>query len=112
MLETLKMINKEEKEKAKQKEKLKKENGIQPASDEDLFITAGSNMGFVNAILAITDPGDEVILPAPFYFNHEMAIQLASCVPVIVSTTGALGGATLQSTPVHPWSHVQLPDGH
>jgi len=68
------------------KEKLKKENGIQPASDEDLFITAGSNMGFVNAILAITDPGDEVILPAPFYFNHEMAIDMLGCRPVIVST--------------------------
>ena len=34
-------------------------------------------MGFMNAVLAITDPGDEVILPGPFYFNHEMAVTIA-----------------------------------
>jgi aspartate/methionine/tyrosine aminotransferase len=43
-------------------------------------------MGFVNAILAITQPGDEVILQRPYYFNHEMAIQMAGCTAVIVDT--------------------------
>jgi aspartate/methionine/tyrosine aminotransferase len=43
-------------------------------------------MAFVHAILAITDPGDEVILPVPFYFNHEMAIQMADCTAVPVQT--------------------------
>jgi aspartate/methionine/tyrosine aminotransferase len=37
-------------------------------------------------MLAITDPGDEVILPAPYYFNHEMAIVIAGAVPVAVPT--------------------------
>jgi len=51
-----------------------------------VMVTAGGNMAFVHAILAITEPGDEVILPVPFYFNHEMAIQMAGCVPVRVPT--------------------------
>jgi aspartate/methionine/tyrosine aminotransferase len=51
-----------------------------------LFVTAGGNLAFMNAVLAIADPGDEVILPVPFYFNHEMAIVMANCRPVPVRT--------------------------
>jgi len=43
-------------------------------------------MGFVNALLAITDPGDEIILNLPYYFNHEMAIAMADCKTVCVPT--------------------------
>ena len=43
-------------------------------------------MGFVNAVLAITDPGDEIILNTPYYFNHEMAITMADCKAVCVPT--------------------------
>ncbi len=70
--------------------KLRNENGIDlRASTNDPFrlcVTAGGNMAFANAILAITDPGDEVILLAPHYFNHEMAVQIADAKPVSVST--------------------------
>ena len=41
----------------------------------------------MNAILAITDPGDEIILQTPYYFNHEMAVTMANCNPVLVETT-------------------------
>ena len=51
-----------------------------------LMVTAGGNQAFLNAILALTDPGDEVILPVPYYFNHEMAITMANCRPVLVPT--------------------------
>src|SRR5258706_8114174 len=43
-------------------------------------------MAFMNAVLAITDPGDEVILQTPYYFNHEMAVTMAGCRPVLVPT--------------------------
>jgi aspartate/methionine/tyrosine aminotransferase len=43
-------------------------------------------MAFVNAVLAITDIGDEIILPVPFYFNHEMAVDMAGCKTVRVPT--------------------------
>jgi aspartate/methionine/tyrosine aminotransferase len=43
-------------------------------------------MGFLNLVLAITDPGDEVILLLPYFFNQEMAIRIAGCEPVLVDT--------------------------
>lgn len=65
--------------------KLAAENGIRVA-EGGLFVTAGSNMGFMNAVLAMADPGDEFVLLSPCYFNHEMAVTMASCRPVLVPT--------------------------
>ncbi len=67
-------------------QKLATENNIKSPDKRELFVTAGSNMGFLQAILAITDPGDEVIILSPYYFNHEMAIRIADAKPVIVAT--------------------------
>ena len=66
--------------------RLKSENGIDFGSESELVVTAGGNMAFMNAVLAITDPGDEIILQTPYYFNHEMAITMASGQPVLVDT--------------------------
>jgi aspartate/methionine/tyrosine aminotransferase len=66
--------------------KLKADNHIEINSKNCIVVTAGSNMGFMNAILAITSAGDEVIIQSPYYFNHEMAIVMANCCPVIVET--------------------------
>ena len=66
-------------------EKLIRENQIS-LEGREVVVTAGSNMGFLNLLLAITDPGDEVILPEPFYFNQEMAVRIADCIPVTVPT--------------------------
>ena len=66
--------------------KLARENGIVVRPASRVLVTAGGNQAFVNAVLAVTDPGDEVILPAPYYFNHEMAIVIAGAVPVGVAT--------------------------
>ena len=71
--------------------KLESENGIQLGKDGShgqpaLCVTAGANMAFMNAVLATTHPGDEIILLKPYYFNHEMAIRIAGCTPVVVDT--------------------------
>ena len=65
--------------------KLRQENGIL-LDGSRIVVTAGANMGFVNAVLAITDPGDEIILQLPYYFNHEMAAVIADCKAVCVPT--------------------------
>lgn len=65
--------------------KAQTENGAS-LDGRQIVVTAGSNMGFLTAILAIADPGDEVILLAPYYFNHEMAIEIAGCRTVAVAT--------------------------
>jgi aspartate/methionine/tyrosine aminotransferase len=59
--------------------KLHDENGIAVEPASRLVVTAGANMAFLNAVLAIGDIGDEFILKAPYYFNHEMAIEMAGC---------------------------------
>ena len=68
--------------------KLEAENNIKLGlgSKTRVMVTAGSNQAFLNVIFAILDPGDEIILPVPYYFNHEMAITMASARPVYVST--------------------------
>ena len=67
-------------------EKLRTENGWAGEDDARVVVTAGANMGFLNAVLATTDPGDEVILPLPYYFNQEMALRMLNCIPVFVPT--------------------------
>lgn len=66
--------------------KLHEENEIDPGPSRRLVVTAGGNMAFMNAVLAVADPGDEVILLSPYYFNHEMAVRIAGCSPVAVDT--------------------------
>jgi len=67
--------------------KLRHDNGIAVTPGSRVVVTAGGNMAFANAVLAIADPGDEFILPVPFYFNHEMAIGMTNCRTVAVGTT-------------------------
>ena len=68
--------------------KLAAENGVRVGASHGnrTMVTAGGNQAFLNAVLAIADPNDEVILPTPYYFNHEMAVTMANCRPVLVPT--------------------------
>jgi aspartate/methionine/tyrosine aminotransferase len=63
-------------------DKLRHENGLD-LSQSRIVVTAGGNMAFMNTVLAVADPGDEIVLVAPFYFNHEMAVVMAGCRPMI-----------------------------
>ena len=66
--------------------KLALDNGIALGGSCRVVVTAGGNMAFMNALLATCDVGDEVVLLAPYYFNHEMAVVMAGCRPVVVPT--------------------------
>lgn len=68
---------------------VRQDHGIHVSEGRRAIVTAGSNQGFMNAILAVTDPGDEVILPVPYYFNYAMAIEMAGAVIVPVATDAA-----------------------
>lgn len=68
------------------RKKLAVENHIDVGRGSRIMVTAGANMAFMHVALAITSPGDEIILPVPFYFNHEMAIEMAGCRAVRVPT--------------------------
>ena len=66
--------------------KLRAENGIAVDGSTRVVVTAGGNMAFFNAVLAVADVGDEIVLQTPYYFNHEMAIGMAGCKAVLVET--------------------------
>ena len=57
------------------------------SSASEVMLTCGANQAFVNAVLTLTQPGDEVITFGPGYFDHDFAIRLASCVNVEVGLT-------------------------
>ena len=45
-------------------------------SDTNIAITAGCNQGFHVALTALAKPGDQVLLPTPWYFNHKMSLDM------------------------------------
>jgi aspartate/methionine/tyrosine aminotransferase len=54
------------------------------AGPDDLIITAGGNHAFTLALTTLVDPGDEVLLPAPLFTNHEMAVRTLGAIAVEV----------------------------
>jgi aspartate/methionine/tyrosine aminotransferase len=48
---------------------------------DDIAITAGCNLAFVVAAMALAKAGDVVLLPAPWYFNHAMTLNLLGVEP-------------------------------
>ena len=65
-------------------EKLKRENGLDYAASE-IIVGTGGKQGVCNTILALVNPGDEVIIPAPYWVSYPQMVKLAGGVPVIVS---------------------------
>lgn len=51
-------------------------------SAEQVLVTAGCNQAFCLAVSALAAPGDEVVLPLPYYFNHDMWLRLEGIRPV------------------------------
>ncbi|QUB71317.1 pyridoxal phosphate-dependent aminotransferase [Prevotella multiformis] len=64
-------------------EKLKRENGLDYAASE-IIVGTGGKQGVCNTILALVNPGDEVIIPAPYWVSYPQMVKLAGGVPVIV----------------------------
>ena len=62
-----------------------------------MMVTAGGNQAFMNVVLAVADPGDEFILPTPYYFNQEMAVTIANCRPVLVPTDASTSSTSRRS---------------
>lgn len=52
-----------------------------PIAAADVAITAGCNLAFTMAMVALAGPGTSVLLPAPWYFNHQMACAMLGITP-------------------------------
>lgn len=70
--------------------KFKRDNGLD-YTPANIVISNGAKHSLVNAFQAICNPGDEVIIPAPFWVSYPEMVKLADGVPVIIQTTEADG---------------------
>jgi len=59
--------------------------------ETEIIVTAGSIEGITATLLAITDPGDEIIIPDPTYTSYREAVRLAGCTPVFVPLSESEG---------------------
>ncbi|KAF8041932.1 hypothetical protein BT93_A0511 [Corymbia citriodora subsp. variegata] len=67
-------------------QKLKDENGISYTPDQ-VVVSNGAKQSIFQAVLAVCSPGDEVIIPAPFWVSYPEIARLADATPVIVPTS-------------------------
>lgn len=66
--------------------KFKEFNGLDYDTDQ-IVISNGGKHSLTNIFTALINPGDEVIIPAPFWLSYPEIVKLAGGVPVIVTTT-------------------------
>ena len=66
-------------------EKLKKDNGLDYGTD-CIVVSNGAKHSLINAFNAILNPGDEVIVPAPYWVSYTEMVKMADGVPVIIET--------------------------
>jgi aspartate aminotransferase len=71
-------------------EKLKNENGVEYVPNQ-IVVSNGAKHSLTNTLTAILNPGDEVIIFAPFWLSYPEMIKMADGVPVIINTTAENG---------------------
>ena len=71
-------------------DKFLKDNNLKYAPNQ-ICVTGGAKMACFNAILAVVEEGDEVIIPTPFWVSYPEMVRLAGGVPVLVETSEATG---------------------
>ena len=64
-------------------DKLKRENSLDYSTDE-ILTSNGAKQCVCNAVLALVNPGDEVIIPAPYWVSYPQMVKLAEGTPVFV----------------------------
>ncbi len=65
--------------------KLKRENGLE-YTPAQISVSNGAKQGVCNTVMAMVNPGDEVIIPAPYWVSYPQMVKLAGGTPVIVNT--------------------------
>jgi aspartate aminotransferase len=66
-------------------EKFKRENNLD-YKPEQIIVSTGAKQSIANVVLSLINPGDEVIVPTPYWVSYSQIIQLAGGVPVFVQT--------------------------
>jgi len=94
--------------------KFKRENGLDYTPEQTIVGTGGKQILF-NALMATLNPGDEVIIPAPYWVSYPEIVALCGATPVTVETTMdnqfKLQAADLEAaiTPKTKWLILNMP---
>lgn len=67
-------------------EKFRRDNGLSYSADQ-IVISTGAKQSIANAILSLINPGDEIIIPMPFWVSYLEIVKLAEGIPVFIPTT-------------------------
>lgn len=67
-------------------EKFRRDNGLVYTPDE-IVVSTGAKQSIANAMLCLVNPGDEVIIPAPFWVSYLEILKLAEGIPVFIETS-------------------------
>ncbi len=80
--------------------KFKRDNNLDYAPDQ-IVVSTGAKQSIANAVLSLVNPGDEVIVPAPYWVSYVEIVKVAEGEPVIVSagidTDFKITGAQLEA---------------
>jgi len=66
--------------------KFKRDNDLNYAPDQ-IVVSTGAKQSLANVVLSLVNPGDEVILPAPYWVSYEEIVKVAGGIPVIIPTS-------------------------
>jgi len=66
--------------------RIREETGTEYRFEDEILVTAGGQAALHTAVMGSVNPGDEVILLAPYYPPYLVNVQLADAVPVVVHT--------------------------
>lgn len=66
--------------------KFKRDNGLEYAADQ-IVVSTGAKQSIMNVVMAMVGPGDEVVIPAPFWVTYAEQVRMAGATPVIVRST-------------------------
>lgn len=67
-------------------EKFKRDNGLQYAP-EQVMVSTGAKQAIMNVILSLAGPGDEVVIPAPYWVSYAEQVRFAGATPVVVHSS-------------------------
>jgi aspartate aminotransferase len=65
--------------------KFKRDNGLEYTADE-IVVSTGAKQSIANAVLCLINPGDEVLIPSPFWVSYLEILKLAGGVPILIDT--------------------------
>ena len=95
-------------------DKLQRENDLHYEPDQ-IIVSCGAKHVLYNLAMVLVDPGDEVIIPGPYWVTYPTQVEMAGGTPVIIPTTAAegfkiTGEGIILNSPCNPTGAVYTPD--